>query len=102
MTSVINTTLKERGEKYGRFEQNALKSQVLKETLRKFEGFDKLNDVQKEALDLICTKISRMLSGDPDYYDNWRDIAGFATLAENDINERAVAKEVREYINGKQ
>jgi hypothetical protein len=35
---------------------------------------------QREALDMIAHKIGRILNGDPDYSDSWRDIAGYATL----------------------
>lgn len=31
---------------------------------------------------MICNKIARAVNGDPQYFDNWRDIAGYATLAE--------------------
>jgi hypothetical protein len=36
-----------------------------------------------EALDMIAVKISRILTGDPNYSDNWHDIQGFAKLVEN-------------------
>ena len=29
---------------------------------------------------MICHKIGRILNGDPDYGDSWRDIAGYALL----------------------
>ena len=35
---------------------------------------------QEDALMMISVKISRILNGDPNYSDNWRDIAGYATL----------------------
>lgn len=35
---------------------------------------------QIEALDFIATKMARILSGNPDYPDNWDDIAGYAKL----------------------
>jgi hypothetical protein len=35
---------------------------------------------QQEALEMIQHKIARILNGDPDYFDNWHDIAGYATL----------------------
>jgi len=35
---------------------------------------------QQEALDMICHKIGRIVNGDPDYDDSWRDIAGYAQL----------------------
>lgn len=33
------------------------------------------------ALVMIATKLSRILTGDPDFRDHWDDIAGYAKLA---------------------
>jgi len=41
---------------------------------------------QQEALDMICHKIGRILNGDPDYADNWHDIAGYAQLVADRLN----------------
>ena len=35
---------------------------------------------QEEALVHICTKMSRVVNGNNNHVDNWRDIAGYATL----------------------
>lgn len=35
---------------------------------------------QMEALDLMATKQSRIVSGDPTFADHWDDIAGYARL----------------------
>ena len=35
---------------------------------------------QAEAIDMIFSKLARILNGDPNYADNWIDIAGYATL----------------------
>ena len=34
----------------------------------------------EEALTHICTKMARVVNGDPSHVDSWRDIAGYATL----------------------
>jgi hypothetical protein len=39
-----------------------------------------LSNGQREALDMIAVKISRILSGDPNHADHWDDIAGYAYL----------------------
>jgi hypothetical protein len=39
-------------------------------------------DVQREALDHIAGKIGRIFSGQATFFDHWRDVAGYATLAE--------------------
>lgn len=40
----------------------------------------KLNPMQSESLDMIAHKIGRIIAGDPNVEDHWRDIAGYATL----------------------
>ncbi len=40
-----------------------------------------LSATQRESLDLIATKIARILSGDPNHEDHWLDIEGYARIA---------------------
>lgn len=89
----VKNTLSERGNKYGLYEDNAQMSQWLKEVAKKGRNYGQLSDVQRESLDLIFTKISRILGGNPNYIDNWHDIAGYATLVEDDL------KKLDEYLN---
>jgi hypothetical protein len=37
-------------------------------------------DDQWEALEMIASKMSRIVNGNPDKVDNWDDIAGYAKL----------------------
>ena len=39
-----------------------------------------LDDDQIEALDMIASKIARVVNGNPNHIDSWIDIAGYATL----------------------
>ncbi len=72
----LNETLDERGEQYGDFKQMALLATLLKNVLRR----DDMNAVQREATDLICTKLARIAVGNPHNRDSWHDIAGYASL----------------------
>lgn len=74
--------LKERGSRYGKFEDHARITQILKMHINKglSERQKVLDDDQQEALDMICHKIGRIVNGDPDYSDSWHDIAGYAKL----------------------
>ena len=47
----------------------------------------KLNAAQRESLEMICHKIARILNGDPNYIDNWTDIAGYAVLVEQELRK---------------
>ena len=38
---------------------------------------------------MIANKIGRILNGDPNYPDSWHDIAGYATLIENELQSEA-------------
>ena len=46
-----------------------------------------MDDDQREALEMIAHKIARILNGDPNYADNWIDIAGYATLVANRLEK---------------
>jgi hypothetical protein len=83
MTNDIQNTLNERGKRYGDFYGHAYFSQKLKRVMQKHENYNVLPAHHKEALEMIQHKIARILNGDPNYADNWHDIAGYATLVEN-------------------
>lgn len=87
--SDVNETLKNRGARYGSFDKHAAITQALKATLQACKGWDPLNPSQKEALEMIAHKMGRILNGDPNYADSWHDIAGYATLVENQIQVEA-------------
>lgn len=80
----VQDTLKERGSRYGLFEDHAKLTQKLKLTMHTTDNWSKLSPSHKEALEMIAHKIARILNGDPEYKDSWHDIAGYASLAEND------------------
>ena len=83
----IENTLAERGDRYGTFADNASVSQYLKGVIEEHHKWDSLKYYQKEALTIIMQKVSRILNGDPDYTDNWHDIAGYATLVEDILTD---------------
>lgn len=87
--------LDEREKTHGDFEDVSRVAQALKECLRREDGsYDsdvyKLPCVHSEALDLICTKMARVVCGDHNEIDHWRDIIGYATLVMNDITKKVV------------
>lgn len=86
ITTDTQSLIAERGERYGKFADNAAIMRQLKNVMHNTPGWSRLSDSQKEALDMITHKIGRMLNGDPDYDDNWKDIAGYATLVADELN----------------
>lgn len=79
----VEDTLAERGSRYGDFTHHAMIAQALQEVLRSVPGWHRLSAVQKQALTVIADKLARIVSGDPNYADNWHDIQGYAKLVED-------------------
>jgi len=78
----VDAILNERAGNYGPFATQATIAQRLKHvahTAAGEQGKTFATD-QAEALDMIFSKISRILNGDPNHLDSWTDIAGYATL----------------------
>lgn len=78
----IKEILKERGSRYGKFTDHARISRRMQEIILEHLIMNRkhMEDDQMEALTMICHKVARIVNGDPDYGDSWRDIAGYATL----------------------
>lgn len=92
----IENTLAERGNRYGDFTDHARLCQALKAVMATFAvvqntpngvsvhlPWGDLPATHKQALEVIADKIARILSGDPNYADNWHDIQGYAKLVED-------------------
>lgn len=82
-TMDVNEMLDGRKQRYGEFETHANICQTLKQDMQERSGWDELVSDQREALEMIAHKIARILNGDPNYDDNWVDIAGYAMLVAN-------------------
>ena len=101
--SNIHDTLEERGTKYGDWKNHAQISQDIQNAIIKgwFNRGDSqdLNEVPAymlESLVMIANKIGRIINGDPYYDDSWRDIAGYATLVVNELENQNATKELQE------
>jgi len=77
--------LNERGKRYGPYKDNAQISQDLKNVVRRYTQATKFKAYHLEALDMILHKVARICNGEPDYDDNWKDIAGYAQLVVDEI-----------------
>ncbi len=96
MTDTIQSTLAERGDRYGDFTGHADIAQELMHVIQNAEAikmdgrhlkpgepWNNLDAVKRQAITVIADKIARILNGDPNYKDNWHDIQGYAKLAED-------------------
>ncbi len=73
--------LVEREKTHGSFQDVAGCAQDLKAAIRNRKlSSSNIDERQIEALDLICTKIARIICGNPMEPDHWVDIAGYAKL----------------------
>lgn len=80
----VRQTLNERQSQYGSFKDVAHTTQYLLHMLSN----DSMSDVQIEALHMICSKLARIANGDPNHVDSWHDIAGYATLVVNGLENK--------------
>lgn len=87
--TTINDTLAQRGQRYGVFADHSEHSQAIKLLFKKLMGAEKWASLaadQREALEMIAHKLSRITNGDPHYADSWHDIAGYAELVSNRLS----------------
>lgn len=75
-----DAVLNEREATHGDYADTAVIAQELKEQVRCGPKYHLLSPVQRESLDMACTKIARIISGNPNEPDHWKDIAGYANL----------------------
>jgi hypothetical protein len=90
----LDTTLDQRGDRYGSFVSHSALSQTLKNTIMQHyfltHGQDKatpLPPYMVEAISMICHKLARIANGDPHYDDSWHDISGYAELVVKELNK---------------
>ena len=80
------TVLAEREHTHGNFAATSMIAQRFKDVSKNTPNWSgNLTDVQRETLEAIFTKIARILSGDPNHPDHWRDIEGQARLASEQL-----------------
>jgi hypothetical protein len=81
----IDALLVEREKTHGPYKVKAKIIQDLKCAMELADGWDHLNDMQRESLHMIAHKIGRVLSGNPNCADHWDDIAGYARLVSKSL-----------------
>jgi hypothetical protein len=90
----INQLLSERQVTHGSYLGKAILIQDIKNVMREHGSWKSMDADMQESLDMIVTKMARILIGDPYHHDSWIDIAGYAMLVANrlqhegGINER--------------
>jgi hypothetical protein len=86
-TTALDGILDTRASDYGTFGDNARLAQALKRAMAEHaeDHGRTFTDDQWEALEMIATKMSRIVNGNPNKADSWDDIAGYAKLVSDRI-----------------
>jgi hypothetical protein len=85
----ISATLAERGKSYGSFADRCEIEQGIKDAFRAGCQWDVMPADCRCALEMIATKISRIVAGqNAEHYDSWHDIAGYAQLVAERLEPR--------------
>lgn len=84
----VEETLKDRNSQYGDYWATAGIAQNIKAVFRSARNWDNITLVQAESIEMIATKLARILNGGFNQADSFHDIAGYAKLAEDDILRR--------------
>ena len=100
----VQATLNERQSSYGCFEDVALVTENIIDALKQV-NYNRMPKTHKMAMYMIASKMARIVNGDHNFIESWHDIAGYATLMENELrvtdgatNSRLTYQKV---INGK-
>lgn len=81
----IDSTLAERGSRYGSFAEHARITQNIKAAMSDSPNWSTLSPDKKEALEMLAHKMGRILNGDPEYHDSWHDIIGYTKLVADSL-----------------
>ncbi len=78
LNEVLHEILEARASKHGDFVKMSEAIEAIENQMKAW-GLDELPAYQRHALQLISVKIGRILVGNNNFDDHWRDIAGYAT-----------------------
>ena len=100
MTDNTQPPLEARAATHGDYTDTAQVAQHLKTTIRNARNWNRLSNDKREALDMILSKVARIMSGEPNEPDHWVDIEGYARLARDRLTETTAAREARMAASG--
>ena len=84
MNYPLDPILEAREKTHGDFASVAAVAQGLK---LRIHDAQPMQDTRREAMEMIMTKIARILCGDDGVKDHWEDIAGYARLIVREIED---------------
>lgn len=86
--SDMDVILAEHDSRYDEFSSHAQITQEIKAIIYTGQSAEKLSPSQCEALNMIAHNLGRIVNGDPNYADSWIDIAGYAKLVADELEEK--------------
>ena len=90
-----SSVLQERSATHGDFEHYAAVSQSLKAALAGGKRWAYMHSAQREALEAVMGKLARIVTGDPDFLDHYRDIVGYTQRAMDYTAKQPLATDVK-------
>ncbi len=81
----IETIIASRAKTHGDWTEVARISNGIKALLRSGPSWQSMTPSQQEAMDMDATKQARIVCGNPNEPDHWRDRIGYATLALDEL-----------------
>lgn len=81
--SEVDDTLQGREASHGPYREQAQLAQLLKGILHGHKNWKDIPAEQRESLDMIAVKVSRLMNGNSNEPDTWLDISGYAMLNYN-------------------
>ena len=76
----IETVIAERAETHGDYKEPSAFAQSFKRMMRTSKNWDCLDFYQAQSMEAFCDKMGRILCGNFNEIDHWRDISGYASL----------------------
>lgn len=77
----LDQLIADRARLHGDFTNTSTCDQRLKDDFRAWvPNWQSMQPYQRTALDMIAQKIARILTGDPNETDHWKDIEGYARM----------------------
>ena len=85
----VDDVLEQRNGVHGDFDDDASTAQDLKRVIRAGSNWEEMPAVHREALEQMMTKVGRILAGDFNWLDHWKDLQGYPRLVELWIEKNA-------------
>ena len=86
--SHMDALLESKNAIHGDFTQDATTAQALKYVMRQGKNWEDMPAFMREALENMQTKVARILAGDFNHPDHWKDLQGYPRLVETRLETK--------------